>query len=159
MSVATIIGRLEGFQHQGDATAQQVAGVCGDLEAAMLKVNENFQRMAEDFNAQCQTINSMGETMGDWRKDQQEYRTRLALSFDNLRWMNNSLSIRLREEVASGERLRQDVALLMAWTKEQEDGTTVMLSERLQKLEDRMAEKDLEIASLRDKVHLSSCRD
>ena len=66
---------------------------------------------------------------------------------------------RLREECAQGERLRQDVALLMAWTKEQEDGTTVMLLECLQKLEDRMAEKDLEIASLRDKVHLSSCRD
>ena len=125
----------------------------------MLKVNENFRRMAEDFNAQRQTINSLGETMGDWRKDQQEYRTRLALSFDDLRRMNNSLSNRLREELASGERLRQDVALLMAWTKEQEDGTTVMLSERLQKLEDQMAEKDQEIASLRDKVHLSSCRN
>ena len=84
---------------------------------------------------------------------------RLALSFDNLRRMNNLLSNRLREELASGERLRQDVALLMAWTKEQEDGTTVMLSERLQKLEDRMAEKDQEIANLWDKVHLSSCRD
>ena len=125
----------------------------------MLKVNENFRRMAEDFNAQRQTINSLGETMGDWRKEQQEYRTRLALSFDDLRRMNNTLSNRLREELAQGERLRQDVALLMAWTKEQEDGTTVMLLERLQKLEDRMAEKDQEIASLRDKVHLSSCRD
>ena len=58
----------------------------------MLKVNENFRRMAEDFNAQHQTINLLGETMGDWRKDQQEYRTRLALSFDDLCRMNNSLS-------------------------------------------------------------------
>ena len=65
MSVATIIGHLEGFQHQGDAMAQQVARVRGDLEAAMLKVNENFRRMAEDFNAQRQTINSLGEAMGD----------------------------------------------------------------------------------------------
>ena len=72
MLVATIIGRLEGFQNQGDATAQQVAGVRGDLEAAMLKVNENFRRMAEDFNAQRQVINSLGESMGDWRKEQQE---------------------------------------------------------------------------------------
>ena len=158
-SIATIIGRLEGFQNQGDATAQQVAGVRGDLEAAMLKVNENFRRMAEDFNAQRQTINSLGEAMGDWRREQQEYRTRLALSFDDLRRMNNSLSNRLKEECAQGERLRQDVALLMAWTKEQEDGTTVMLLDRLEKLEGRMAEKDQEIASLRDKVHLSSCRD
>ena len=47
----------------------------------------------------------------------------------------------------------------MAWTKEQEDGTTVMLLDRLEKLEGRMAEKDQEIADLRDKVHLSSCRD
>ena len=47
----------------------------------------------------------------------------------------------------------------MAWTKEQEDGTTVMLSERLEKLEGWMAEKDQEIANLREKVHLSSCRD
>ena len=125
----------------------------------MLKVNENFRRMAEDFNAQRQTINSLGETMEAWRKERQEYRTRLALSFDNLRRMNNSLSNRLREECAQGERLRQDVALLMAWTKEQEDGTTVMLLERLEKLEGRMAEKDQEIADLRDKVHLSSCRD
>ena len=125
----------------------------------MLKVNENFRRMAEDFNAQRQTINSLGEAMGTWRKEQQEYRTRLALSFDDLRRMNNSLSNRLREECAQGERLRQDVALLMAWTKEQEDGTTVMLLERLEKLEGRMAEKDQEIADLRDKVHLSSCRD
>ena len=123
------------------------------------KVNENFRRMAEDFNVQRQTINSLGETMGDWRKDQQEYRTRLALSFDDLRRMNNKLSNRLGEELAQGERLCQDVALLMAWTKEQEDGTMVMLLEHLQKLEDRMAEKDLEIASLRDKVHLSSCCD
>ena len=125
----------------------------------MLKVNENFRRMAEDFNAQHQTINSLGETMEAWRKEQQEYRTRLALSFDDLRRMNNSLSNRLREECAQGERLRQDVALLMAWTKEQEDGTTVMLLERLEKLEGRMAEKDQEIVNLREKVHLSSCRD
>ena len=40
----------------------------------------------------------------------------------------------------------------MAWTKEQEDGTTVMLLECLQKLEDQMAEKDQEIANLREKV-------
>ena len=73
MLVATIIGRLEGFQVQGDAMAQQVAGVHGDLEAAMLKVNKNFRRMVEDFNAQCQTINLLGEAMGDWRKEQQEY--------------------------------------------------------------------------------------
>ena len=125
----------------------------------MLKVNENFRRMAEDFNAQRQTINSLGEAMGDWRKEQQEYRTRLALSFDNLRRMNNSLSNRLGAEIAQGERLRQDVTLLMAWTKEQEDGMTVMLSECLQKLEDRMAEKDQEIANLQEKVHLSSCRN
>ena len=58
-----------------------------------------------------------------------------------------------REEMAHGEWLRQDVALLMAWTKEMEDGTTVMLSERLQRLEDRMAEKDQEIVNLREKVH------
>ena len=121
----------------------------------MLKVNENFRRMAEDFNAQQQVINSLGESMGDWRREQQEYRTRLSLSFDDLRRMNNSLSVRLGEEMAHGGQLRQDVALLMAWTKEMEDGTTVMLSERLQRLEDRMAEKDQEIATLREKVHLS----
>ena len=132
--------------------AQQVARVRGDLEAAMLKVNENFQRMAEDFNAQRQTINLLGEAMGDWRKEQQEYRTRLALSFDNLRRMNNKLSTCLGEEMAQGEQLCQDVTLLMAWTKEQEDGIMVMLSERLQKLEDWMAEKDQEIANLWEKV-------
>ena len=91
-SIATIIGHLEGFQNQGDATAQQVAGVCGDLEAAMLKVNKNFWRMAEDFNAQRQVINSLDDTMGGWRREQQEYWTRLALSFDDLRQMNNKLS-------------------------------------------------------------------
>ena len=151
-SIATIIGRLNNFKTQGDATAQQVAGVRGDLEAAMLKVNENFRRMAEDFNARRQVINSLGESMGDWRREQQEYRTRLALSFDDLHRMNNKLSTRLGDEIAEGEWLRQDVALLMAWTKEMEDGTTVMLSEHLQKLEDRMAEKDQEIANLREKV-------
>ena len=147
-SIATIIGCLDNFKTQGDATVQQVAGVRGDLEAAMLKVNENFRRMAEDFNAQRQVINLLGDTMGDWRKEQQEYQTRLALSFNNLRWMNNKLSNRLGEKIAQGEQLRQDVNLLMAWTKEQEDGMMVMLSERLQKLEDRMAEKDQEIANL-----------
>ena len=73
--------------------------------------------------------------------------------------MNNKLSTQLGDEIAQGERLRQDVALLMAWTREQEDGTTVMLPERLQKLEDQMAEKDQEIANLREKVRLSSCHD
>ena len=150
--IATIIGRLDNFKTQGDATAQQVAGICGDLEAAMLKVNENFRRMAEDFNAQRQVINSLGDTMGDWRREQQEYRTRLALSFDDLRRMNNKLSTQVGEEITQGERLCQDVALLMAWTKEMEDGTTVMLSEHLQKLEDRMAEKDQEIANLWEKA-------
>ena len=108
--------------------------------------------MAEDFNAQRQMINSLGEFMGDWRWEQQEYRTRLALSFDNLRRMNNKLSSWLGEEIAHWEQLHQDVSLLMAWTKEQEDGTMVMLSERLQKLEDRMAEKDQEIANLWEQV-------
>ena len=153
VSIATIIGRLDNFKMQGDATMQQVAGVHGDLEAAMLKVNENFWRMAKDFNAQRQVINSLGDTMGDWRKEQQEYRTRLALSFDDLHRMNNKLSSRLGEEITHGEQLRQDVALLMVWTKEQEDGTTVMLSEHLQKLEDQMVEKDQEIANLHEKVH------
>ena len=64
MSIATIIGRLDNFKTQGDTTAQQVAGVRGDLEAAMLKVNENFRRMAKDFNAQRQVINSLDDTMG-----------------------------------------------------------------------------------------------
>ena len=40
----------------------------------------------------------------------------------------------------------------MAWSKEMEDGTMLVTSDRLQKLEDRMAEKDAEIASLREKV-------
>ena len=151
-SIATIVGCLNNFKTQGDATAQQVAGVRGDLEAAMLNVNENFRRMAEDFNTQHQMINSLGETMGDWRKEQQEYRTRLALSFNDLRRMNNKLSNRLGEEIAQGEQLRRDITLLMAWTKEMEDGTMVMLSERLQKLEDWMAEKDQEIANLWEKV-------
>ena len=100
--IATIIGHLDNFNMQGDATAQQVARVRGDLEAAMLKVNENFRKMAEDFNAQRQTINSLGEAMGDWRKEQQEYRMRLALSFDDLRWMNNKLSSRLGRRLLTG---------------------------------------------------------
>ena len=124
----------------------------------MLKVNKNFRRMAEDFNAQHQTINSLGEAMGDWRKEQQEYRTRLALSFNDLCRMNKLYS-QLGEEIAQGEQLHQDVSLLMAWTKEMEDGMMVMLLERLQKLEDRMAEKDQEIANLREKVCESSCHD
>ena len=103
----------------------------------MLKVNENFRRMAEDFNAQRQTINSLGEAMGDWRKEQQEYRLRLALSFNDLHQMNNKLSSRLGEEIAQGEQLHWDVTLLMAWTKE---------------MEDWMAEKDQEIVNLREKV-------
>ena len=44
--------------------------------------------------------------------------------------------------------LRQDVLLLMAWLKEMEDGSMVMTSECLQKLEDQMAKKDTEIAML-----------
>ena len=50
--------------------------------------------------------------------------------------------------MALGVQLCQDVSLLMVWTKEMEDGATVVTSECLQKLEDRMAEKNVEIASL-----------
>ena len=72
----------------------------------MLKVNENFRRMAEDFNAQRQVINSLGESMGDWRREQQEHWMRLALSFNDLRRMNNKLSSRLGEEIAHGDHVR-----------------------------------------------------
>ena len=59
----------------------------------------------------------------------------------------------------AGVQLRQDVSLLMAWSKEMEDGSMVVTLDRLQKLEDWMAEKDAEIAALRERVHLSFCHN
>ena len=72
---------------------------------------------------------------------------------DDLRRLSNSLSNRLGEEMATGVQLHQDVSLLMVWSKEMEDGSMVVTLDRLQKLEDQMAEKDAEIAALREKVH------
>ena len=71
---------------------------------------------------------------------------------DDLRGLSNSLSNQLGEEMATGVQLHQDVLLLMAWSKEMEDGSMVVTSDCLQKLEDRMAEKDVEIAALHEKV-------
>ena len=40
MSIAGIINHLNNFKTQGDTTVQQVAGVHGELEAAMSKVSQ-----------------------------------------------------------------------------------------------------------------------
>jgi hypothetical protein len=45
-----------------------------------------------------------------------------------------------------------DVEQGKAWSKTMEDGTLAVIMERLQKLEERMAEKDLEIAALKTQV-------
>ena len=103
----------------------------------MQKVNQNFIKMVDDFNGQRWAIKSLGKAMDEWKKEQQEYCQRLSLSFDDLHWMVNMLSNRVSEEMALGVQLCQDVSLLMAWSKEMEDGTTTILSECLQKLEDQ----------------------
>ena len=159
MSIAGVINRLDNFKTQGDAMAQQVAGVHGDLEAAMLRVSQNFRNMASDFNNQRWVINALGENLKACREEYKAACTRMESSMDDLRRLSNSLSNRLGEEMATGVQLHQDVSLLMAWLKEMEDRSMVVTSDRLQKLEDRMAEKDAEIAALREKVCLSSCHD
>ena len=153
MSIAGVIDRLDNFKTQGDATAQQVAGVRGDLEAAMSRMNQNFRNMASDFNNQHRVINALGENLKACQEKYQAFHTRMESSLDVLRRLSNSLSNRLGEEMAAGVQLRQDVSLLMAWSKEMEDGSMVVTSDCLQKLEDRMAEKDVEIAALREQVH------
>ena len=45
------------------------------------------------------------------------------------------------------------------WSQQIEDSQLAMMMERIQKLEDWMAEKDEEIAVLRGKVRLSSCHN
>ena len=62
-SIVGVINCLDNFKMQGDATTQQVAGVCGELEAAMLKVSQNFRNMASDFNDQRWVINALGENL------------------------------------------------------------------------------------------------
>ena len=62
--------------------------------------------------------------------------------------MVNSLSNQVSEEMALGVQLHQDISLLMAWLKEMEDGSMMVTLECLQKLEDRMAKKDAELATL-----------
>jgi hypothetical protein len=52
--------------------------------------------------------------------------------------------------------LRQDINEGQRWSRLVENGTLVALAERLEKLEDRMAEKDEEIAMLREQVHVSA---
>ena len=63
MSIAGVINHLDNFKMQGDATAQQVARVCGELEAAMSRVSQNFRNMASDFNDQRRVINALGENL------------------------------------------------------------------------------------------------
>ena len=151
-SIAGIINHLDNFKTQGDATAQQVAGVYGELEAAMLKVSQNFRNMASDFNDQRWVINALGENLKVCQEEQKALRTKMESSMDDLRQLSNSLSNRLGEEIAAEVQLCQDVSLLMVWSKEMEDGSMVVTSDQLQKLEDQMAEKDVEIAALCEKV-------
>ena len=150
--IAGVINRLDNFKTQGDATAQQVVGVHGELEAAMSKVSQNFRNMVLDFNNQHRVINALGENLKACREEHKAVRTRMESSMDNLRRLSNLLSNRLGEEMAAGVQLHQDMSLLMAWSKEMEDGSMVVASERLQRLEDRMAEKDAEVAALREQV-------
>ena len=57
--------------------------------------------------------------------------------------------VKVEEEVKKGKE----------WSRQMEDGQLVVMMERIQKLEDWMAEKDEEIAVLQTKVHLSFCHD
>ena len=79
-------------------------------------------------------------------------RTRMESSVDDLCRLSNLLSNWLGEEMATGVQLHQDMSLLMAWSKEMEDESMVVTSERFQRLEDQMTEKDAEIAALCEKV-------
>ena len=156
-SITRIINHLDNFKTQGDTTAQQVARVCGELEAAMSRVSQNFRNMVLDFNNQHWVINALGENLKACREEQKAVRARMESSMDDLRRLSNSLSNQLGKEMAAGVQLRQDMSLLMAWSKEMEDGSMVVTLEQLQRLEDQMAEKDAEIAALHKKVHLSFC--
>ena len=125
----------------------------------MSKVSQNFRNMVSDFKDQRRVINVLGENLKACREEYKAARTRMESSLDDLRRLSNSLSNRLGEEMAAGVQLCQDVSLLMVWSKEMENGSMAVTSERLQKLEDRMAEKDAEIAAFRGGVHLSFCHN
>ena len=124
----------------------------GVVSERVLTVNQNFKNMADDFNDQRRVINSLGKALDTCRQEQRELRKRLVTSMDNLRRMANTLSNQVSEEMALGVQLCQDISLLMAWSKEMEDSAMMVMLEHLQKLEDRMAKKDAEIAALQGKV-------
>ena len=56
-------------------------------------------------------------------------------------------------------KVEEEVQKGKEWFRQMEEGQLVAMMERIQKLEDRMAEKDEEIAVLRGKVCLSSCHN
>ena len=95
----------------------------------MSKVSQNFRNMASDCNDQRRVINALGENLKACWEEQKVFHTRMESSVDDLRRLSNSLSNRLGEEMAARVQLRQDVSLLMAWSKEMEDRSMVVTSD------------------------------
>jgi hypothetical protein len=122
--------------------------------------NVNFGKMAADFNEQREVINSLTEevrknrdALSDERRFRGELEKRLLDRQEDFRRMYNMLSSAIGVEKQNVAMLIKEVVSLKTRAQLSEDGTMRVMEERLQKLEDRMAEKDEEIAVLRGKVH------
>jgi uncharacterized coiled-coil protein SlyX len=120
LSASGIIEEVQGLKASQAGLLERIVAVEARLQEVLVRINQNFVKLANNVDVQRTVINKLTSHMTDYTRDLQN----------------------IRHSVDQGQE----------WSRQVENGTLVVLAERLQKLEDRMAEKDQEIAMLRGQV-------
>jgi uncharacterized coiled-coil protein SlyX len=123
LTASGILDEVLGVKASQAGLLERIVAVEARLQEVLVKIQQNFVKLANDVDVQRTVINKLTGHMTDYTRD----------------------LLNLRQTVDQGQE----------WSRRVENGTLVVMAERLQKLEDRMAEKDQEIAMLRGQVRSS----
>ena len=125
---------------------------CEEVKWQQLLIQEEFKKLQCQWEKQAKAIDFVGD--GTHKNI-----TRL---FNELNVQHRLLNRATLRDGVIGSRMakvEEEVQKGKEWSRLMEEGQLVAMMERIQKLEDQMAEKDEEIAILQGKVCLLSCHD
>ena len=114
---------------------------CKEVKYQQLLVQEEFKKLQCQFEKQAKAIDFV-------RDGTQKNLQKLFNELNIQRGLINRTVLRNRITDSRLAKVEEQVKEGQDWSREMENGQLVVMMERIQKLEDRMAEKDAEIAAL-----------
>ena len=131
---------------------QECSNRCEEVKWRQSLIQEEFKKLQCQWEKQAKAINFI-------RDGTHKNMTKL---FNELNVECGLINQATLQDSAMGShmaKVEEEVQKGKEWSRQIEEGQLVAMMERIQKLEDQMAEKDEEIAILRGKIRLLSCHD